>query len=207
MSLAPLLNALGEEHGVRGLQLTDSSKAPLVSWGHAPSAEKNPISEEYKRKWARLALETATSKKLRVVFLVGFWEIYSRPSFAQELQQTVQEFNQRGVRVVFVCDNPAQTKDPSRQARLALRWSWMSQPTPIPPEIHREKNSVVNEAVADLPAEADVVVVDIAPTILEWKSLLSEDGQLLYYDDDHLSDAGAMRLRPLFESIFEELAK
>ncbi len=34
-----------------------------------------------------------------------------------------------------------------------------------------------------------------------------DDGKVLYYDGNHLSEAGAMLLRPLFEPIFVGIAK
>lgn len=210
MALAPLLEILGKEYGVQGSQLTVISTAPLVDWGVVstwPLRQDERRDEDFRKRWASLALEAAAAKELRVVFLVGYWQPYSRPSFSRELQQTVQEFNRRGVRVVFVCDNPAQPISPRRQSELAYqgRWSWITSPAPISPELHKDNCSVVYKAVADLPVEADVVVVDLAPAILQWQSFLSEDNELLYFDDDHLSEAGALQLRPLFEPIFKEL--
>lgn len=206
-SLAPVLDALGAEMKVRGLQLTDNSKAPLVQWGYVPSAKKNPIPETFKTKWANLALETVESQRLQVVFLVGFWEIYSRSSFPKELQDTVQEFNRRGAKVVFVGDNPALLREPTRQYRLAGRWSWISPPTPASSEEHHAKNAIVYEAIKVVPKQSNFEVIDLAPVILGWDDLVSEDGQLLYYDDDHLSDAGSVAMSPLLEPIIKELAE
>ena len=206
-SAAPVLDTLGKQYGVCGLQLTASSKAPLLNWGYPPSAKKNPVPQEFKSKWAELALATGASQRLQVVFLVGFWEIYGRPTFAQELQETVKEFNKRGVRVVFVADNPSLARDPMRQARLAFRWAWVSPPSPISPERHKHNNAFVDDALAKLPPAADITVVDLAPTILQWETLMSEDGQVFYFDDDHLSDAGSLQMRPLFESIFQKMSK
>ena len=206
-SLAPVLDSLGKELGVGGLQFTDSSRAPLLDWGYNPHLGKTPVSESYKKRWGGRALQLASSQKLKVVFLVGFWKIYSRPSLAEELQATVREFNRRGVRVVVVGDNPALPRDPKRQALLASRWNWLSVPCVISEEKHLTNNAVVYAAIASLAPEDAVTVIDLAPSILSWESVLSEDGKLLYYDGDHLSDAGSLRLRPLFEPIIKDLAR
>ena len=204
-SAAPALDSIGKDIGISGLQLTSSSKTPLMIWDYEPSAMKRPVSAHFKERWASLALETVTSQKLRTVFLVGFWEIYSRENFASTLQQTVQEFNQRGAHVVFVTDNPALTRDPWRQARLSAHWSWIGMPGLIPQNSHREKNAFVDRALAKLPSGANFTVIDLAPAIFGWGSLTSAEGQLLYFDDDHLSDAGSLRLRPLLEPLIRDL--
>lgn len=204
-SVAPVLDLLGKEHGVSGRQLTRSSKAPLLSWGYVPGQQKRSVPDEFKTKWGNLALETAASEKIKAVFLVGFWQIYTRPSFSTELEETISEFNRRGVQVVFVGDNPNFLTDPGRRLRLASKWRWIQEPDLATEELHREQNLVVYNAIADLAPELDFRVVDLAPTIFDWDSLVSEDRELLYFDDDHLSDAGALKLRPLFEPIVKEL--
>lgn len=207
MSLAPTFSALGEEYGVHGLQLTYSAMAPLLSFDYAPTS-KMMVTEEFKRKWAHRALDTATSHNIKVVFLVAFWKSYSGPHFSQELQQTVQEFNRRGVQVVFVADNPEQLTDPVRHTRLSFQEDWIAKPTLIPSKEHQQKNAVIYEALATFPLPSvEFTTIDLAPSVLKWSNFLSEDGHLLYADNHHLSDKGALKLRHLFEPIFEELVQ
>lgn len=209
MPLAALFDSLGKEMGVSGIQLTYAGKAPLRTWGYSDFPRRQAVSERFKKKWSDLAFEVAITQELDVVFLVGYWEAYCRSSFPADLQETIRDFNRLGIKVVFVGDNPSLSRHPQRQAKLfALeRWPWIVAPTPSDSSGHGLRNAVIYEVVEGLADPERFLFVDLAPTVLAWKSLLSKENHLFYSDDNHLSDAGALALRPLFEPLFRGMAR
>ena len=201
MSLAPLLHELGRSHDLPGLQLTATSSAPLLDWGHEmPSWDKSP---EYKKRWRELALKTLEQERAGTVFLSGYWSSYTREGFAQDLRQTVRHLQGRGIRVVFVGDFPSQPGVNSRNLRLVSRWPWLA-PHPATPEDHRAQNAKVHQALEGLPRSEDFVVLDPGPEILGWQGL-TRDAAPLYIDSHHLSDEGALLLKSLFEPVFRQM--
>ncbi len=201
MSLAPLLHRLGQDYNLGGLQLTATSSAPLLIWGHElASWDKSP---KYKARWRELCVDTIRDNQIRTVFLSGYWASYGRPRFQEDLKDTIATLNARGVRVVMVCDFPSQPAVNSRNLRLSSRWSWL-RPTPTDRAAHLAQNARVYATLEGLPQSPDFTVVDPAEVVLGWPDLTLEDGPL-YTDSHHLSDAGALLLRPVFEPIFRQM--
>lgn len=205
MSLAPVLDQLAQEHNIRLVQLTHNASAPLLSWGYKDGI-KLFTSDDFKKKWADLALEEVANLKPRAIFLVGFWQEYCRPSFTDELTQTIAKFNQLDIEVIFVGDNPSLLGDPWRQLSLAQRFSFIPIPATVSKAKHEKENALVYRAIAKLPANGHLKFIDLAPEIFKWRTFVSSEGMPYYFDDDHLSEAGAMLLSPLFRPTFKELS-
>lgn len=205
MSLAPVLDQLAREHNIRLVQLTHNASAPLLSWGYKDGV-KLFTSDDFKRKWADLALKEVASLKPRAIFLVGFWQEYCRPSFPEELTKTIAKFHQLDIDVIFVGDNPSLLGDPWRQLSLAQRFSFIPTPTTVSKAKHEQENALVYRAIAKLPANDHLKFIDLAPEIFKWQMFVSSEGMPYYFDDDHLSEAGAMLLSPLFRPTFKELS-
>lgn len=205
MSLAPVLDRLAQENGIRLVQLTHNASAPLLSWGYKDGV-KLFTSDDFKRKWADLALKEAASLKPRAIFLVGFWQEYCRPSFTEELAQTIASFHQLDIEVIVVGDNPSLLGDPWRKLNLAQRFSFISLPKTVSEAKHQQDNALVYRAIATLAAKSHVKFIDLAPEIFKWQTMVSSEGVPYYFDDDHLSEAGAILLSPLFKPVFKELS-
>ncbi len=211
MSLSPALDELGNKYGLAGLQLTMGSTAPMLDWGHDLKSLKKlglddrPVDKDavYKARWRELALRTIQTNRIPTVFLSGYWASYAREGFAGELQQTVRGLLDRGLRVILVCDYPNQPTVNSRNLRLSARFPWLS-PPPTDRASHLELNRDVYAALARIPRSARFTVVDPAPLVLEWNNLLLDQGPL-FKDSHHLSDHGALQLRPLFEPFFRQM--
>jgi len=211
MSLSPALDELGNEYGLGGLQLTMGSTAPMLDWGHDLKSLKKlglddrPVDKDanYKARWRDLALRTIQANRIPTVFLSGYWASYARQGFADELLRTVRGLLDRRLRVILICDYPNQPMVNSRNLRLSSRFPWLS-PPPTDRASHLDLNRDVYAALARIPRSALFTVVDPAPLVLPWEQLLLDRGPL-YKDAHHLSDHGAMQLRPLFEPFFRQM--
>jgi peptidoglycan/LPS O-acetylase OafA/YrhL len=201
MSLAPIMDTLGKEYHLKGIQITKSSTAPLVHWGF--STKRSDLTPEAQRTWSQVALDAVRENKVRAVFLVGFWAQYDRESLGQEILETQIAFEKEGARVYFVADVPHLAGDPVRRLALAQRWKILAPPS-VSPSDHEHKNRRVSQAVKESGISS---ILDPAPLIFDWESLVSKEGRALYHDDDHLTEAGAHQLRSLFEPLFQEWSR
>ena len=128
--------------------------------------------------------------------------------FQRNLINTLQQLNDRGIRVWLMEQIPLQQHDPIYEIVTALR---TNQPTPlgVSEEKHAERQINVRRILRNLELP-NVTVFDPSPTIFthDGYSRFIEDNTLFYINHDHLSHAGAERfIRPLLEPIFKEMVE
>lgn len=202
MSLGAVLDSLGQEYRFKGIQLTSSGTPPLSTLGKTDYTRR---SAEFLRKWRQDAAEILADKNLKVVFLAGFWSRYAHSECSSDFQETalwIREVagNPR-LRVVFVQDFPVFDSDPVRRAQLLSRWTFLDGTFMIDEVEHRARNAEVERALVKVWKDG---TLDPARMVLRWPSLYRKgDSQILYFDADHLTDYGALELRPIFEPIFK----
>ena len=119
--------------------------------------------------------------------------------FEAALRSTLMQLAAAGRQVVFVFDAP-ELSFAAPACLQARPWSWRTQsthtPCAIPRSAYDERSrayrALVNRVLADFPR---VLLVDGAPAFCDsqwcWGML---NGELLYYDSNHMTRAGALRL-------------
>jgi peptidoglycan/LPS O-acetylase OafA/YrhL len=200
MALAPLLDHLGKQLGVKGVQITRSATAPVIGWKGIPPWEA--------QRWAAAAFEAAEKAGVSAVFLVGRWEAYGRsPDLKARLQETVDAFTQRGIKVYLVLDVVTQKYDVPRILALTDRYPWFERWRPRHDVAsYLSQNLTVKSRV--LPNSPELTALDPSPLLSSGStSLESIDGVALYRDPGHLSARGSLSLSPLLEPIFAQLSR
>lgn len=190
MSIAPVLDELGKQHRIAGLQLTHSAFPPLVKWRKRGDLVSN---FELQKRWSESALQTIQARSISKVFLVGCWDFYEPSILPQAVSDTVGILRNLGIETIFLQDVPIGPDDPLRAFGLFQRFPALN-PEPL------RRCPMVSGAFLGLPS---VQIVDPAPLLL---SLTPQEAASAYIDDDHLSDDGARRLRPLLAPYFRKWA-
>ncbi|MEH6449846.1 MAG: acyltransferase family protein [Oleispira sp.] len=72
-------------------------------------------------------------------------------------------------------------------------------------EVHTERNRIALSALAKAKAECGINILETTPYLCKKTHCTGmRDGAALYFDDDHLSQTGALLLIPLFTKIFKD---
>jgi hypothetical protein len=140
--------------------------------------------------------------------LCGVWRVYCRnPAFERRLEATIDELRAAGIRVVIMLDTACHPEDvPLQLARRA----YAGLPTDdvgIPLAEHRARNRSCDASIIRA-ARGKATVFDPIAALMDDRGLCRAemDGDVLYRDNAHLSVEGGLRLRGLFEAMFDSLA-
>ena len=105
---------------------------------------------------------------------------------------------------------PAQTYDVPRQLALSAWWGRylpIATPRPVTREDYDAQMQGVESAMESV-AAPDVAIIDPTSAIFANRNgLLTEVGNPLYFDDDHLSTSGAMSIAWVFRPIFDQIVQ
>jgi len=223
-AMAPGVDAAAKRHNVRGLFLGHASCPPIV--GYQRSAEAKHAACKISN---AAALDLIQAEKIPLVLMTARWARYVNgtvygnegPYFdprvpietddqtamiAPLLRSTIDAMQLRGARPVLIGDVPEVGYDVGFvMARAAL----LGEPRDIRPKADAvAARQALSNSVLDAAAAAQGV------TLLKPERLfcgpeycdVERNGELLYRDEDHLSDAGALFVSPLFDDIFAEIA-
>lgn len=228
LSLLPVFDKLGWEHGVSGLFMGTSGCPPFDGVVPVRDLASQRRCAALKDK-AHSLLETTPG--LETVIIVGRWSYYvaddpvsgyrqklvgpdgealsledSRQAMTRALHETVARLTARGLEVVVVKQPPHHPKTP-REAASAARLSGRPlKEFALSYAAHVELQQAFE---AELDQNDGVRSVELAPLLCEPEGLCAqfEGDQALYIDRDHLSPIGATRVAPAFESIFRSLGE
>ncbi len=194
-SSLPLFEQLGQAYQQKGLALVLQNTPALASWPEGTKQEH--------QQWLNGALELVRTHDIKRVFLVSRWADHTSPNFGQDLKTTIEALQAEGCRVVFVTAVPEQRGAAPRQLALSTRYPILSTAR-VSEEEYRLQQQEVTKALTALSAVEDSAfeVVDIGPITLDWG--LTIDDEPLYIDTHHLTEKGAILLRPVFEHIFRQ---
>jgi len=203
MSLIPGIDAACRGRGVRGVQITNHATAPLLDF----FVRKRLGLNERAPAFNRAVVDYAVAEHIDVVFIVGYWFSYGdQPHFDASLRKTVAELADAGIHVVLVRDVARFPYDPNLKLSMAVRLGGDVSKVGVPVagylKINRRWNDLFDQLAGDT-----VSVLDLSPVFVDETSLwrAEQDGVSMYWDHDHLSTAGSLRLQPLVEALFDGL--
>jgi peptidoglycan/LPS O-acetylase OafA/YrhL len=139
-----------------------------------------------------------------------------KAAFVHGLKLTLDYYQKLGVPVLLAGNNPQQVEDilpiaPLRFARTSDTRSLAEKinATSATLKEHVRDQAVVNRVLTNIASQYDNVTVMNSDSVLCNKHICPwvRDDKFLYYDDDHLSIAGAMAVYPLLEKRLNQMLK
>lgn len=199
-AIAPALDMLCREYAQRGMLAAHGGTAPVL---HFVPPRLYSLGETAPA-MADSAVSFIAAQKVPHVILVARWAVYSPCArFKESLVHTVHTLLQAGARVHVVKDVPAPGFEVPRVVALSAMRGTDLESLGISPQQH-QKSEVDMQATFDELARMGAVVLDPADLFLTRQGNYGvvKDGNLLYFDDHHLTTEGASLLEPLFRPLF-----
>ena len=201
MSVAPVLDDLCRKYARRGVAATHSATAPLLNYASHVNEESL---QDREPAFAQAVVDYVNAHHVKKVFLAARWSYYQPvEQVAGHLTETVRALRATGASVYVVKDVPRPDFDVPRLAALAVvQHRDLASLNTAPAKYHRDNASW--PALAAAATQAGATVLDTGPSLLNSQGQydIIRDDQLLYYDNHHLTVAGARVLTPLFEPLF-----
>lgn len=213
MALAPAFVELAEETKVKAVVAWYGATAPLVGHRSRHAASLTDDSSE----WSQAIVGHVKEDGVSRVVLAASWGLYADlgrkgevrdpdlfDEVAQKLAATVRELRQTGAEVWIFKRVPMQTTDyriGMVRARLDGRPQTISTPRADYASYTESEDKLFGPAVT-----AGASVIDVTNYFFGNgdRSLLEDQGYILYTDGGHISAWGALRLKPLFQKLFAE---
>ena len=211
MALAPVFQELAQETKVKTVVAWHGATAPLI--GHrSPLAGK--LADD-SPEWSQAMVDYAKENRISRVVLAASWGLHADlgrkgevrdpdlfEDVAQKLATTVRELRQTGAEVWIFKRVPMQTTDfriGLVRALLDGRSQTISTPRSDYVSYTESEEKLFGPAVT-----AGASVIDVTNYFFGNgdRSLLEDQGYILYLDGGHLSAWGALRLKPLFQKLF-----
>lgn len=224
MSLMPVLDVLGKEHGIGIYTATEPGTVPIAGT-HRADAGRNGLDA------GTPVLEFVLNhKQIKNVLMTARWSIYvfgepnedldlivcdsqtesrspqqAREVFVRNLRRTVARLRDGGVAVWIMRDVALQPRSvPETLAQTASRGmdlNSFAQDASVQKLEGKEINQLIDQAIQGLGAQVlDPIPLFVGPSGIY---LMAKDGKALYNDRHHLTRFGSMQLRPLFEPVFD----
>ncbi|MFK8253695.1 acyltransferase family protein [Ancylobacter terrae] len=214
--------AIGERarrYGLKGVLLARVACPPLVGVERAPARRACAAH-------AAKMTETIAALDIPTVILVARWGLYLGGEGAGDARSPLSDGQSPGDDGAVVARGLARTLEALEGRRVAIlgevpeigfsapsvvaRQLHFGRPLPLGPtvEAHSARQAGFDAALAPLlDAHADrLTLLDPVPVLCpDGRCLVVESGDVLYYDGNHLSRAGAARLAPAFDALFDDL--
>lgn len=201
----PYIDMVCREYGLHGESAIHTSTAPLlnyVSTGPLSLKTESPLFNE-------AVVSRVIQKRVRAVVIAARWFQYAdNPKFEECLIATTQRLTDAGIQVVLVKDVPYQSGNIPRLLSRAVYFGQDVSSIGVPLARHTERNQLVNQSFARLNHPL-IRVIDPAPFFVDDRGLCRGEmnGESLYFDAQHLSVAGSLLTRPLFELVLYSLVE
>jgi hypothetical protein len=205
-AIAPALDRLAKERGVKGYLVYFGGTPPLTRYGGRPRPWSLSASEQ--QVWSQSVVDFVRRRKIEQVVLAGMWSTYifqESPMNAEDLRQTLRELSQAGARRVWLFKEvPMQSVNGPRAVCLADKQIGLW-PTGVSREAFDRQNKPMELLLGQL-QPAKVTLLD--PTELLFDSVtgrfpICRDGHLLYLNGFHISRWGSLQLTPIFQPLFQ----
>ncbi|HEV3272309.1 MAG TPA: acyltransferase family protein [Candidatus Methylacidiphilales bacterium] len=201
MTTLSILNQLCKEHGVRAVAATHIAMNPLL----------NIESSETRVAYKNAVLKFIRDNHVPEVLLVARWDThgYEAPKVHDCLIETLGALKEAGARVWVMREVPRPGVNVPSFLAFGVMLGSQDPEGPACPLISYHKDIAVQNRIFENIPPSDTTILDPTPFFVRPNGdlILAAGGKALYFDDNHLSVAGAMRLRPLFEPLFEDLSK
>jgi len=210
--IAPALNQLCADKGKKIHLITEAGAPPFIN---SRTTKYPDLAETNKN-----VIDFIKSESIKHVILVGRWDYYynemvrlenldypeekGQSAYKISFDQTVEKLLQLGTTVWIMKQVPHQRLDPPRILANAIRYKIEKEPNGISLKEHIEMQTIANEVIDNL-IKPGVRILESDSYFFSKgssASLLSQNGNSLYRDSDHLSPQGAKFLIPIFEPIF-----
>jgi peptidoglycan/LPS O-acetylase OafA/YrhL len=204
MMIVPGVDAACRNFGISGIQATYSATPPLL--GFIFHGSRYGLGAEGPR-FNRAVVKTILERPVRLVVIAAHWENYADSTdFEQCLRETVDAITSAGIPVCLMLDVPSHpTPIPEALARRAI-FGLGTADLVVSDREYQVQNRLANDIIRRV-AGNRVVILDPREIMTDssgnWVAELG--GEALYEDSSHLSGAGARRLVPLFERLFQEV--
>lgn len=211
MSVAPLLDTLGREYGLKGLMLTRSATPPLFS---QRTTSRWALSPEGWRGWENAITQAVRDHHIPSVFLHSHWSNYLDSTFKTNAERTVERIADLGAKTYWITSvkevKGSLQSSPYRAEPLHARWPVLNRLTEKTrvesEEEYRSRNRRAIDLLEDLQNNPKIEVLRPEQFQKDWTTL-NPEGLPSYKDAGHLTDFGALRLRECFEPTFRKLAE
>lgn len=208
MATLPVLDLMCRERTIRGVAAVHASHIPFVGYESR---------SEYSLKNDGIPFNDATIEFIRQnhvhdVLLIAHWNVYveidrETDRLRHGLLATIDALKNSNVRIWIMKPVPAHRWDVPSALASAIIFGRDIESLGRPLVEHRDEMRPTEPVFAGI-SSPNVVFFD--PTDLfttpAGRCRVAADGNALYRDDHHLSTHGAMRLRPMFEPIFEKIS-
>jgi peptidoglycan/LPS O-acetylase OafA/YrhL len=223
-AISPAIAAAAANAGKKGLKAGEDACPPLLGvWHAAPSQCADALNENN-------AIHAVVQKyDVKTVILSARWAVYALGtfvkleedpkiflndadshdvSFAEDervfrraFKRTVETLRSEGRRVVIVGPWPEiGLRVPETLARA--RYLGISEEFGPTREEFLEREAVIFDVFHEFADDPGVEILYPHEQLCDGRCKVVLDGQPLYWDDDHLSRLGALKLRPLFDHVF-----
>ena len=209
MAAMPVLDVLCKEHSVRGVAATHNSTAPLVGYESKISdLKKDNIT------FNNVVVEFIRTKRVSDVVLVAMWRGHVAESDTARIRRglldTIVALKDTGTRIWIMRQVPQHRWNVPDALTSSVFHGNDPEELALPLTEYRKQfqnQSPVFEGLAT--KFPSVTVLDPTDLFVDvtGRCRVAKDGKALYCDTDHLTVAGAMLLRPLFEPIFQGMGK
>jgi len=203
MALIPGLDAICKTRGVTGFQATHSATPPLLDFIWKSKYGLNDQSKEFNRS----VVDFAITNKVDLVVLAGRWSLYmGDSSFQPCLSETIRMLAAEGVRVAIVLEVASQSGDIPLMLSMSVRRGEDPAKIGVTAEEYLKGHKKLNEMLRGY-SSLGISVLDPASVLVDdrdiWRA--EQEGQAMYRDSNHLSVEGSIRLKPMFEALFDEI--
>ncbi len=128
----------------------------------------------------------------------------SKAVFARGLERTLHSLTQRGIQVYVVEQIPEALADIPNGLAIARSWGRPSSVLAPSRAFTDARQSWVRGILADARRHYRLTVVPVEPRLCgEDRCRIELDGRPLYRDNNHLSAAGALYVKPAFDAVFQ----
>lgn len=206
MAVIPAVESLCKENLVRGVAATHLANAPLVGYVGTNSFSLKEESVSFNSNVVKFSL----SNRISDVILACSWDAIRTDQLRATLVATVNAFYGSGTRIWILKQVPRQRWSVHDKLAPAALHGFDPESIGLPLGEYRKEfqsqNRIFEEVASKFP---NVTILDPSVYFVNSNKLcrVAKDGVALYSDDNHLTVAGAMLLRPLFEPVFQGIRK
>ncbi len=202
-----IVDILCREHSIRGVAAVHFATAPLLNFecDNDYSLNKDCIP------FGNAIVDFVRKNHVSDVVMAAVWPSYYKNNISQfhwALLDTVKKLNDSGARVWIMRQVPRPERDVPHELALGVLRRQDPEKMVFSLEYYQEDRSYEDRALEGITSVKatilDPKVFFISP---DDRLIVVEGGKSLYKDGNHLSEDGAMKLRPMFEPIFDDLDK